>query len=153
MNQEPLAIYRERLLQVRRVLALYPDRIEVQAKWLGGGRFSYTVRLSDLRAKPTEARIRQRIWRKGLIVAMLAAAAAVVVQRYAHWGQTAMYILWSIAVAAGIFTLIAWKKVQFMRFTQHDGKPGLDIARSGPDADRFDQFIEQVRQQIRRASR
>lgn len=149
----PLATYRERLLQVRRRFELYPDRVEVHAKWLFGRQFRSTIMLADLKPQTTEFRIRQRLLKRAIPVTALAAAAAVVLNRpgYEAIQPWAIYGLYAIAVLGGLVILMTWPKVPFVRFpSRRDKRPGLDIARAGPDETNFGEFVEQIRRQIRK---
>lgn len=150
----PLAVYRERLLQVRRVLELYPDRVVVHARWLLGGRFQQTVRLETLKAQTREVWVRQRLFKRALVAAILFAAIALaaVIARPEGGGvpMWLVYAIYAVAVAAGVVAMLAWPKVQFVRFLNKSGAVGLDVARAGPDARSFDEFIQQLRRQIRK---
>jgi len=41
----------------------------------------------------------------------------------------------------------------FARFPRRAGGSGLDIARSGPDRERFEEFVKRVQRQIRKQTR
>ncbi len=153
-DDQPIATYRERLLQVRRDFMLFPDRIIVEARWLNGRRYRNTIPLHSLNPKPQQTMRRQRIFRRTLTIALLSAATAVVISRpgYEILHPWLAYILYALFVFFGIVTLRAWPKVLFIQFaSRQEEKPGLDIARAGPDKRNFDTFIEQIRKQIRKA--
>lgn len=154
MSDEPLAVYRERLLNVRRTLTLYPDRVVAQAKWIFGGAFTQEIRLDTLAPDVRTFATRQRLFKRALAVASMCAAVAVVFTRPgASWTmpQWLAYTLYALALAVGAVAVIAWPKVLFARFPSRSGRPGLDVARAGPDARAFDDFVSQVQRQIRRA--
>lgn len=152
-DQAPIATYRERLLRVRRRFDLFPDRVVVNASWLFGRTFRHTVQLADLKPQTTEFRIRQRLLKKAIPVTALAVAAAVVLNRpgYEAIQPWAIYALYGLAVLGGLVILLTWPKVLFVRFpSRRDQRPGLDIARAGPDEAGFSDFVDLVKRQIRR---
>ena len=73
-EEAPLATYRERLPQVRRVLELYPDRVAARARWVMGGEYQQTIPLAGLRAEPRELWVRQRLFKRSLAIAALMVA-------------------------------------------------------------------------------
>ena len=152
-QEKAVAVYRERLMQVGRVLELYRDRIEVRANWMFGGSYRQTIRLDRLRPQTREFWVRQRFFKRALMIGSLAAATAVVFTRpgvgsLPKWLEMG---LWVVAVACGIMTVMSFRKVRFVRFMGRDEKPGLDIAKAGPDADKCEEFVEQIKRQIRKA--
>lgn len=152
-SDAPLAVYRERLLQVRREFKLYPDRVVVRAKWLTGRPYKNTIPLAGLNPKPTQAMIRQRLWKRTLSIGLLAAAAAVVFKRpgYEALQPWLINIFYGLFIFFGLLTLMALPKVLFIRFvSRHEKTPGLDIAKAGPDKRNFEAFVEQIRKQIRK---
>jgi hypothetical protein len=149
----PIATYTERLLQVRRELELFDDRIEIRAFWLLGRRFQTTVKLANLTARTTEIFIRNRWAKHAILVGSLAIAAAVVFGREGQglWAHRASIVAWVATGVCGAVVALTIRKVRFVRFLRPDGKPGLDVAQAGPDSGRFEDFIAQVRRQIRQA--
>jgi hypothetical protein len=147
----PIAVYTERLLQVRRRIALHGDRVEVDAAWLLGPRRHTTVRLGALTPRTKELLVRSRWVRNAVMLGSLAVAAAVVLGRpgYGEWAQRVSLACW---VAAGLCAAVAaltFRKVRFVRLLRPDGRPGLDIAQAGPDAARFEEFVAAVKRQVR----
>jgi hypothetical protein len=150
-HDKPLALYRERLLSVSRVIELHADRLAVRAHWRLGRSYRMSVSLKALRPKYTEVWIRQKLFRRGLALALLLAAAAVVLDlpRAGRPPQVVIYAAYGAAIALGALAALAWPKVLFVRFSSSEGKPGLDIARAGPDRRSFDDFVSQIVKQIR----
>jgi len=153
-TEAPLAAYRERLPQVGRTLELYTDRIVVRAKWLFGGRYTQTIQLEGLEPRPLEIWVRQRLFKRALALSLLSAAAAVVLTqnggggRFNPWLVNGFYI---IAMLIGAVAVLSYAKVRFARFPTREGKAGLDIARAGPDAATFDDFVDRVKARIRKS--
>lgn len=152
-SADPIARYTERLLQVRREIELFPDRIEIRAVWLLGKTHRMTVRLADLTPRYTEAAIRNRWVKRAVVIGSFAVAAAVVFSRPGQgpWAQRASIAAWVVAGVCAVVLSQTVRKVRFVRLLRPDGKPGLDLAQAGPDAARFDEFVAAVRQQIRQA--
>lgn len=153
-DNNPISTYSDRLPQVRRGFTLYPDRVEVIATWTLGKTHSNVVKLADLEAQPKTITIRNRWCKRSITVAMLAAATAVVISRpgYADWVRPMGNLVWGIAGAAAVLAVMTFRKSRFARFPRRDGKPGLDIGSAGPEARRFDEFVNTVQKQIKKCS-
>ncbi|HCF60453.1 MAG TPA: hypothetical protein DFS52_20940 [Myxococcales bacterium] len=149
----PLARYTERLLQVRRELALFEDRVEIEARWLLGGTHRTTVKLSDLTPRTTELFVRNRWAKRAILVGALAVSAAVVFGRpnQEPWVQSASMVGWVVTAICAVIAGLSFRKIRFVRLLRHDGKAGLDIAQAGPDALRFEDFLTAIKRQVRRA--
>ena len=152
-TESPIAVYTERLLQVRRRFALYGDRVEVDASWLLGSRRHTTVRLGALTARTEQFFVRNRWVRRAIVLGSLAVAAAVVLGRGGSgpWAQRASLACWVAAGLCAAVAALSFRKVRFVRLLRPDGRPGLDIAQAGPDAARFDEFVAAVKRQVRSA--
>lgn len=150
---EPLATYVERLPQVKRTFRLYKDRVEIDAAWTLGKDYSTVVRLSTLTPEITRFHVRNRWFKRSILIGSLAVAVAVVFNRggYPEWVERNALFGWVIASACAMMAFITFPKRQFARFKRPDGRPGLDICRSGRDARHFDEFIQQVQRRIRNA--
>ncbi len=154
MTDPPIAVYTERLLQVRRRLALYPDRIEVEATWLLGSRHRAVIPLGTLSPRTTEFFVRNRWTKRAIMLGSLAVGAAVVLGRpgrYGPWAERAGLAAWVIAGLCAAVAALSFRKIRFVRLLRADGKPGLDVAQAGPDAARFEEFVAAVRRQVRTA--
>jgi len=154
VNTQPLATYSERLLEVRRDFALYEDRVVVQARWFPNRRFQHVVKLATLRGDFEEITIRYRMYRyAGWIVALGALVFAVCtydaqggtlgIVGYGALGVT----ICGIALMAATY---AHRRIRFARFPTQAGPAGLDIGSAGNDSATFENFVCQVRRQIRR---
>ncbi len=152
-SQTPLSSYTERLPQVRRRFRLYPDRVEVDARWTLGRSFQVTVRLKDLSGQMDTFKVKNRWFRKGIMIGSIAVGAALVLSRsgYPHLVQRAAMLGWPIAGLAFVVALLSLPRRQFVHFPRTDGKPGLDLCKAGPDHARFEAFVSEVRRRIARA--
>ena len=151
--EPPIAVYTERLVQVRRRIALHRDRVEVDASWLFGSRRHTTVKLGALTPRTKEIFVRNRWLKRAILLGSLAVAAAVGLGRPGDgpWGQRASLACWLVAGLCGAVAALSFRKVRFVRLLRPDGSPGLDIAQAGPDAARFEEFVEAVKRQVRGA--
>ena len=152
---EPIATYAERLLEVRRVFALYDDRVVVQARWLLKGRFEHVVKLSGLTPEIQELTIRYRIYRNaGWILAVGALGFAA--SYYSAKGGP-LGIVGNIAMGVMIVGVLLMamtyrnRRIWFARFNTKAGKPGLDIGSAGNNLAAYQAFVEQVRKRIRKS--
>jgi hypothetical protein len=152
MAEQPLATYRERLLRVRRDFALYGDRVVVHARWLPAGRYQSTIRLSTLKARPRTLLIRQKEYRwAGWMLALGLLLLAVMF--YQSGGQSLPPLGVAGGIVAALGALLMWLtagKITFVRFDPVEGRGGLDIGCRGPDAGRFEEFVQRVSRQIGR---
>ena len=154
-SDEPLATYVERLPQVRRILRLYDDRVEIDAAWTFGGEYHQVVQLTDLGTQATRFRVRDRWFRRAITIGMLALAAAVIFTRpgYSLWVARFASVGYGIAAVCAFLAALTFTKRQFVRFLRLDGRPGLDICRAGPDRGHFEEFTTQIHRRIRRAKK
>jgi len=149
----PLSIYTERLPQVRRRFRLYPDRVEVDAKWTLGRSFQVTVRLQDLSGQMDQFKVKNRWFRKGIMIGSIAVGAALVLSRsgYPDLVRRGAGLGWPVAGVAFVVALLSLPRRQFVHFPRRDGRPGLDLCKAGPDQGRFEAFVHEVRQRIARS--
>ena len=147
--------YVERLVQVGRVFELYPDRVVVTAKWWWGRPHETTVRLATLSPDCVFQLIRYRLFKHGILALAIGVALAVLGGRSdgTLLQQAALVGGWAIAVAGLAISAVTYQRVMFARFSRRAGGSGLDIAQSGPDRERFEQFVKLVQRQIRKQAR
>lgn len=150
----PITTYTERLPQVQRVFQLYPDRVEIQAKWTLGKQYAATVRLADLKPRVQRFSVRNRWCKRAILIGSLAVAAAVVFAQgdYPAWLQRTAQYCWAIAAGCGATAWVTFRAQPFARFARRDGQPGLDLSSAGADWASFDEFVEQIQRRIPRAS-
>ncbi len=150
----PLATYSERLLEVRRELALYDDRVVVTARWLFRGRFRHVVPLRDLTPSPRPLLVRYRVHRyAGWVLAAGSLGFAVIYWR-AEGGPLGPFGFGALAGAAAGALLLALsfplRRLECARFVTRSGRPGRDVGATGGDRERFQTFVAAVEQQLRR---
>jgi len=149
---EPIARYAERLLPVRRDFALYPDRVEVEARWLLGRRYRSTVRLSTLKPDHRPLQMRLKWHRYGIWTSVAGAAVVAVTMIPPRPGPLSWATIAGIALGAAglLLALLTRRRVLFARFDPVRTPGGLDIACAGPQTEAFDAFVRRIEREIRR---
>ena len=153
MNTEtPIGTYVERLVQVGRVFELYSDRVVVSAKWWWKRPYETTVPLASLSPDYRYLLIRYRLFKWGLYVFAFGAALAVLFgdSQGTLLQQAAFFGGWGSGAVGAAVAAVTFRRVVFARFPPRTGRGGLDIAQSGPDQARFEEFIKLVQRQIRK---
>ncbi len=152
---QPIFAYTERLPQVKRVLHLFPDRVEIAAKWTLGKDYKSTVRLDGLTPQFKLHTLRNRWFKRSIMIGSLAVAVAVVFARgeYPDWVKHNAPLAWAIAGVCAIVAFRSLRKRRYARFSRKDGSPGLDVFDAGPDRARFDEFLREIQKCIRRSDR
>ncbi len=154
-TSQPLSTYTERLPQVKRVFHLFADRVEIAARWTLGRDYRITVRLENLTPQFKLQSVRNRWFKKSIMIGSLAIAVAVVFSRgdYPDWVRRNALLGWGVAAVCALVTAITFRRRRFARFSSTDGRPGLDIFDAGPDRRNFDEFLREIQKCIRRAGR
>ncbi|MHB8899661.1 MAG: hypothetical protein ACYC6Y_13015, partial [Thermoguttaceae bacterium] len=96
--------------------------------------------------------IRYRLFKHGFLVAAIGAAVALLLGQAdgTVLQQAARAVGWGIAALGLVTSAITWQRVVFARFSPRSGRGGLDIAQSGPDRQRFEEFLKLIQRQIRK---
>lgn len=152
MASDPVAVYSERLLEVRREFLLYENRVVVKARWLARGSFEHTVKLGALQREPRRFTIRYRLHRyAGWVLAVGSLLFAMVYYRGEHEGLFG-YAALTLAVLGAIAVALTYplRRIQFARFDPVSGRGGLDIGSAGNDEATFLGFVRAVEREIRR---
>ena len=148
-----LATYTERLPQVRRVFRLYPDRVEVAARWTLGRRFQIVVKLKALSGQADRFTVKNRWFGRAVMIGSVAVGFALVLSRsgYPDLVRRMAVIGWPLAGIAFVVAILSLPRRQFVHFPRANGKPGLDICKAGPDIARFEAFVAEVHKRITRS--
>jgi hypothetical protein len=149
----PLATYTERLPQVKRVLRLHKDHMEIDAAWTIGKNYHMDVQFQDLSPEVSRFYVRNRWFKPSILIGSLAVATAAVFG-HGDYPQALKYVTsfgWPVAIVCVIVAFMSYRRRQFARFSRKDGKPGLDICDAGPDRRKFDEFVRETQRRIRNA--
>ena len=148
----PISTYRERLLQVRRDFELYPDRVDIRARWSLKGRFDSSVDLSGLDPKYRSFYIRNKLFKPAIVVLICGAAILFFSGDLDKLrAMSPLPVLGSAVALVGL--ALSWltsRRIRFVQFQARHDRAGLDIACAGPDKDSFSQFVSQVQKRIRK---
>lgn len=149
---QPLRTYRERLIQVRRRFVLYPDRVDIEARWLLKGRFESSVRLGALDPQYRSFHIRNRLFKPAMLVLLAGLAITLFAGDVEQLRAMAPFpVLGVVLTLAGV--VLSWvtaRRIPFVVFPSRQGGPGLDIGCAGPDRGQFDAFVGAVQKRIRK---
>ena len=150
-NTNPLLVYIERLPQVERTFRLHKERIEIDARWTLGRSFQSTVKLADLSPQPVRFTVRNKWFKRSVLVGAIAVGVALLFSREAflHPVRWAALLCWPVAGVGLVVAIRSFGKRQFAHFPRKDGKPGLDICKTDPE--RFEGFLREVQARIRKA--
>ncbi len=143
--------YLERLPQVQREFRLFGDRVEIDAHWTLGRSFRTTVRLADLSPQATRFNVRNKWFKKSVLIGSIAIGMALLFSRETFFSRVKWISLlcWPVAGVALVVAVRSFQKRQFAHFSRKDGKPGLDICKTDPE--HFETFMRAIQARIRKA--
>jgi hypothetical protein len=143
--------YVERLPQVERTFRLHKDRVEIDARWTLGRSFQTSVRLADLSPQSVRFTVRNKWFKRSVMVGAIAVGVALLFSREAllHPFRWAALLCWPVAGVSLVVAFRSFPKRQFAHFPRKDGRPGLDICKTDPE--RFEAFLREVQARIRKA--
>jgi hypothetical protein len=149
---EVIETYREVLFEGRRVFELRPDSVHVVGRVFLQSDFELTVPLAQLRPDYQVLRERSRSFWNGLGIMLFGAIGAeLLVEGFQFDRFGYVPVLLALAGLSGILLSLATvRKTEYAVFTSDPGLPVLTVGRSGPDRDRFDQFVGLLVSQIRK---
>lgn len=144
-------IYSEHLPQVQRTFQLHGDHVEIHARWTLGRSFRTTVRLAELSPRATRFTVRNKWFKRSVMVGAIAFGLALLISRNTLFPQArwAALLCWPVAGVSLLIAIRSFRKRQFVHFPRKDGKPGLDICKTDPEA--FETFLREVQARIQRA--
>jgi hypothetical protein len=150
---QSLAVYNETRLEGRRRFELLEDGVHVSAQISLGPSIETIVRYDHLEPTISTIRIHHALFWPSFFVIPLFVAATVYVQGFSK--VNSFGFLAGVAISGTIISVVVAvltrKRVEYARFVSRSGIALLDIARSGPDHSRFDQFVAAIQDRIRSA--
>ena len=142
--------YHETRLDGKRVFTLTDDGVQISADIVMGSSYETLVKYDQLDPAITVIRQHHKLFWSSIIgIPLFAIATFVIVDSFKFSlfdflpGLLAGLTLVSIFVA-----VVTRKRVEYARFCSTSGVPLLDIARAGPDYNKFDAYVEQIRTRI-----
>jgi hypothetical protein len=146
----PIATYRERRLEGNRLFELYEDRVIVRGKLYLSTDFETPVLLKNL--SPVTGRMKSRTagaWVSGFVALVSVAVLLWIFDHFLGYLDEPLLVGGLAGVLAILLTLFVFiRKIEFINFISDDGAIRLNIGRSGPDKEMFQEFVGLVIQQI-----
>jgi hypothetical protein len=144
-----LMTYFERRFDGHRAFELQSDRVLVKGREFLGAEFEQTIMLDMLRPEVNHARTRTRGFGEGItiVIAALGIKQGFGLSVFSYWGGLAIVL----AVGGALLTLATSRKINWVVFKSRAGVDALTIARSGPDKEQFDAFVQKIVTQIDKA--
>ena len=141
-----LMTYSERRFEGHRDFELQADRVLVRGKEFLAGEFEQIVLLDTLRPEINRMWARPRGFTSGitLLIACLGIKQGFGLSVFSYWGGLAVVL----AVGGALLALITSRKIGWVVFKSRAGVDALTIARSGPDKEQFDAFVEAIVREI-----
>jgi len=141
--------YSERRFDGHRDFELQSDRVLVKGREFLGAEFEQTILLEMLQPEVNRARAHTRGFGGGitLIVAAMGIKQGFGLSVFSYWGGLASVL----AVGGVLLTLATSRRINWVIFKSRAGVDSLTIARSGPDKERFDAFVQAIVTQIDKA--
>ena len=139
----PIALYYEVTTTAKRNLELCESTVFIRGE--GPGIHSeITVQLADLRPLPNRVWFRHRIF----YIAALIILGSLIGTLYALKDLRALEFTLPCLFIGSLICAFTFRKVEYAVFLSSAGLSLLTIARSGPDRDNFEDFVEKLIQQI-----
>lgn len=148
---DPIATYFERRIDWRTQFLLFPNEILIIGKRLAGPHYETRIPLKTLDPIITRWFSRSTLFLAGICLA-LGSTFICVVLRTAEVSWLSYWMNWTFVVV-GIFgfalVTLTFRKIEYARFRNEAGIIVLNIARSGPERRKFDEFIDTMVRQIK----
>ena len=146
-----IVTYSEVTLAGKRNYSLYSDKIVIKGVGTGSYEFDQTLLLTKISPEYIRLRIRPTVAWVSLTTFLLTGLASIVlVVEFAIQSTAVPGVLGIFSVAALTVAIATMKKVEYARFCSEDyGSVLLNVARSGPERNRFDSFVQAVVTQTR----
>jgi hypothetical protein len=148
---EPIATYSEKRFDGKRTFTLLSDAVVVRGSATLSADFEARIPLSSLDPNYSTLRFRNRIFWGGIwmMTASFVVCSILVSGFHMSWATMPPGMVACIGMAGFLLCIATGRKVEFIRFTTQAGVVVLDLARSGPERDKLDSFIDALTRQIR----
>jgi hypothetical protein len=148
----PIAMYRERKLDMQRNFVLLADRVIVRGRRPLQNDWETTVELTSLNPNFGRMRTRAKYFQHGLVLLAFGVTFAIFANGVAERGTGISWMVIGcigVAVLGFILLAMALRKVTYAQFRSIYGQPVLlDVADAGPDRAEFGPFVELIQRQI-----
>ena len=150
---EAIVTYSEVTLTGKRKYELYPDKIVVRGSGTWSYEFEQTLPLTQISADYVKLRMRPTVsWISLTIFFLTGLLSIVLVREFAIQSSAVPGVLGIFSGSTLIVAIATMKKVEYARFCAAGyGSVLLSVARSGPERNRFDSFVQALVSQIESA--
>lgn len=141
-----IATYQEKRMDGYRVFELYSDRVVVKGAQYIGGKFETTVMLQALEPTPSKLVSRNRAFFQGIVMALVATTLiqSNLLPVTSYWGGLALVL----GIGGVLMSLTTLRPIEWANFCTSAGISVVSIARAGPDAKRFQEFVDLFSKQV-----
>lgn len=148
---DSIATYSEQRFDGKRTFTLLADAVVVIGSAALTSEFQARIPLSSLDPNYSILRFRNRNFWAGLWMVVISFVVCTILVSGFHMSWTTMPpgMVACIGMGGFLLCLATARKVEFIRFTTGAGVVVLDLARSGPERDKLDGFIDALTKQIR----
>jgi hypothetical protein len=148
-----IVTYQETTLFGQRKYELHPDKIVIAGRATGSYDYKQTLVLSKISPDYIRIRIRPNVAWVSLTIALLTGLVSVVlVEEFAIRSAAVPGVLGIFSVSAFVVALATMKRIEYARFCSEGyGSVLLNVARSGPEENQFESFVQKLVSQIQRA--
>ena len=145
-----MEIYNETRLDGKRVFTLNDDGVQISADIVMGSSYETVVKFDQLDPAITVIRQHHKLFWSSIIgIPLFAITTFVFVDSFNFSMFDFVPGLFAGLTLISIFVAVTTRKrVEYARFCSTSGVPLLDIARAGPDCDKFDGYVEHIRTRI-----
>ena len=151
----PIVTYREATLFGKRKYELLVDKIVIRGSAPGSYEFEQINDLSKINPAYIRIRIRPNVAWLSLAISLLSGLLSVIlVKEFAIRSAAVPGVLGIFSVSALVVALATMRRIEYARFCSDGyGSVLLNVARSGPDQDRFDGFVQALVAQVEAAKK
>ncbi len=145
-----IVTYSEVTLAGKRKYELYPDKVVITGVGSWSYEFEQTLVLKKISPDYIRLRIRPTVaWVSLTMFFLTGLASIVLVREFAIQSSAVPGVLGLFSGSALIVAIATMKKVEYARFCSEDyGSVLLNVARSGPERNQFDNFVRALVTQI-----
>jgi hypothetical protein len=147
---EPILSYEQRFGGVTRKFQLYPDHITVHGMRFGSS-FDQKFDFSALNPQFDRARVRAPLFYGGLILLAIAAVGLFILALDRGLVIETVSVIGAIAVTGVVSVALRPKPIDVFMFKNRDGQYLFEIAGVGRDANRVEDFVASVAQQMEKS--
>jgi len=143
---ESIMTYSETRLNGQRYFELYPDKIRIRGKVFLQSDFDTTVPLGNLSPVFEKVRIRGQGFWGGLKLTVISFIALTIMASVSaiDFGSFITVLVACFLVTGLLICAVTFPKIQIYRFKNSAEIIALDIARSGKEKDKFDDFVDNI---------